>query len=218
MELFCSRLKIKTPETSVIRLGDDVAHFNKSVPVDRLVDKTFILCVGTIEIRKNHRILLDVWTHLRKELGDRTPILVLVGRHGWLIDELIYKMQNNPDLKRDVLWLRDILDQQIAWLYKNCLFTIYPSHYEGWGLPVAESLALGQICLASNSSSIPEIGGDLVQYFSPTDQEGLKDLLVSMINLTPNELQTQREKIQKNYKIYSWADTAKIVFSAVESL
>ena len=62
-------------------------------------------------------------------------------------------------------------DEELAWMYKNCAFSIYPSFYEGWGLPIAESAFYGAPCLASSTSSMPEVAGSAVDYFNPASTD-----------------------------------------------
>lgn len=215
VQSFCSLKKIKTPKIATVRLGDDITHLEIKIPIDRLAGQRFVLCVGTIEIRKNHKLLINAWQDLRNTMGDDVPKLVLVGRHGWLVDELISLFQTDHYLKKDVVWLRDISDHQVSWLYQNALFTVYPSLYEGWGLPVAESLALGQICLASNSSSIPEIGGPIVKYFSPFSKVELLEILKTYIAMTDSERSQIRQHIKNQYSPHLWSKTAEAIFTAI---
>jgi glycosyltransferase involved in cell wall biosynthesis len=126
--------------------------------------------VGTIEARKNGIALLKVWQQLVAELGEQTPLLVFAGRYGKIggADFRDY-VASDPQLERDVRVIEMPSDQALAWLYHSCLFSVYPSHVEGWGLPVGESAWFGRYCIASKSSSIPEVCGDLAGYVDPDD-------------------------------------------------
>lgn len=201
---FCESKKLGTKKYFICRLGDDISHFKHTTAVSNLLHSRFVLTVGTLEIRKNHQILIDAWAELYKKFQTRLPKLVIVGRHGWLVDDLAHKIENDPLFKSCITWLKDASDTELAWLYKNCLFTVYPSHYEGWGLPVAESLAIGKYCIASNSSSIPEIGGDLLDYISPNNLNDLVKKISDFIQ-NPELLRAKEEKIKTNYKPVSWS-------------
>ena len=100
-----------------------------------------------------------------------------------------------------------ISDRELAFLYKNCLLTIYPSFAEGWGLPVGESLGYGKPCLASKATSIPEVGGGLCKYFDPSDiEEGyavLSDVLLDRPALAKWEARIRSEFRPKTWSQFS---------------
>lgn len=127
----------------------------------------FVLCVGTIEVRKNGIALLKVWQRLLKELGDNTPQLVFAGKYGWKIDPFKKLLQEDVSLQQVVTIIPRATDADLAALYQKCLFFVYPSLAEGWGLPVGEAAWFGKYSVVSSSSSLPEVCGDLVDYVDP---------------------------------------------------
>jgi glycosyltransferase involved in cell wall biosynthesis len=150
---FCKEELIPSPSISVIRLGDAVdtkVVFKDEDIVPPVRDRPFILCVGTIEVRKNH-ILLYIMYREAATRGITLPDLVIVGGKGWYTGDVLYQFKHDPLLKSKVHIMHGLSDRQVAWLYENCQFTVYPSVYEGWGLPIAESLAHGKACISSNS-------------------------------------------------------------------
>lgn len=127
---------------------------------------SYVLFVSTIESRKNHLLAFSAWLGLIKKHGmARVPRLVCVGNHGWLNDAIYAKLGASKLLQQKVLMLSKIPDAALQFLYENCLFTLFPSSYEGWGLPVTESLCCGKVPLVSNCSSLPEAGGAFAEYF-----------------------------------------------------
>lgn len=128
---------------------------------------TYALMVGTIEARKNHLLAFNVWQELIKAHGaDAVPTLVCVGKVGWNSEPFLEKMRKTANLNGKIQLRTDsVTDSELAELYRNCEFSIYPSDYEGWGLPVTESLYFGAPVVAANNSSLPEAGGDLAVYF-----------------------------------------------------
>jgi glycosyltransferase involved in cell wall biosynthesis len=129
---------------------------------------SYVLFVSTIEARKNHGLLLRVWRRLLDELSrDRVPTLVFAGRVGWMVDDLMQQLRNTNFLDGKILLVANANDAELTALYRGCLFTVFPSLYEGWGLPVTESLAFGKPCVISNATSLPEAGGTLARYFDP---------------------------------------------------
>jgi glycosyltransferase involved in cell wall biosynthesis len=132
----------------------------------------YVLVVSTIEIRKNHRLLITVWQRLLERHGaDAIPHLVFAGNIGWMVDDLLTDLAGSNYLDGKIAHMLGLSDAELGQAYRSCLFTIFPSLCEGWGLPIAESLVHGKFCLASNRGAIPEVGGDLVDYFDPTDAD-----------------------------------------------
>lgn len=131
-----------------------------------LQDRPFVLMVSTIEARKNHIYLYLVWKALIEE-GLDLPDLVFVGRFGWRVRDLHDMLEDTGYLGGRIHVLHDLSDVDLELLYRSCLFTAFPSITEGWGLPVGESLAHGRPSVASSTSSVPEVGGDLVDYIDP---------------------------------------------------
>ena len=205
---FCKRLGISAPKTQVIRLGDSLENVQSSVRPPAKIDPNFLLCVGTIEIRKNHTLLYLVYK-LALEQGIDLPQLVIVGRPGWLADDIYHLLRKDQELHKKITVLETVSDGELAWLYENCMFTVYPSAYEGWGLPVAESAQYGKFVLASDASSIPEIAGDSIEYFSPYSTDQCLALIRKYLD--PSTLSAAQTKLSKSYKRTSWKDTANCI-------
>lgn len=149
---------------------DVIRHFGLS-------GRPFILFVGTVEPRKNLPTLLDALDGLRAELGVRVPDLVVVGGWGWRSAAVRRRLRKD----RHVHWFRAISDADLAVLYRAARFTVAPSHTEGWGLPVQESIAHGVPCIASSGGALPEAGMGLVVAFEPTDTEYLTQAMARWI-------------------------------------
>lgn len=212
---FAREHRTRVPPIDVIRLGDtDAARPAATVPpalAQLSPPKPFVLVVGTLEVRKNHQTLYQLWRRLLQERGAGLPRLVLAGQPGWMSNELLIQLLHDPLVRDEVVHLPAATDREMYWLYENCLFTLYPSHYEGWGLPVAESLARGKLCIASNTSSLPEVGGDLIDYHDPLDLFGLKELVTRALN---DDYRGRREtEIRRRYRPTPWADCARSVLA-----
>lgn len=205
--------KLPVPPVNVFRLGDDFDLSTPQKPVDTKFKKSglkggdFLLCVGTIEARKNHTLLYYAYK-LAHTQGTELPKIVIVGRKGWLADNIYEIIKLDPEIKDKFVVLEGIADEELSWLYDNALLTVYPSFYEGWGLPIAESIAHGTPCICSNTSSMPEIAGELITYFSPYSADECLNTIVS--TLGDKELASARKKIKK-YKPTSWDDTFRQV-------
>ena len=137
---------------------------------DGIASDGFVLCVGTIDLRKNQSVLIDLWGRLIIDIGlVATPQLVLVGRDDAKVATSATARALIAQTK--LLILEDADDLTVAALYRACLFTIFPSKSEGYGLPVAESLAYGKPCLASDLPAIRAHAGNAVHYIDPDDSE-----------------------------------------------
>jgi glycosyltransferase involved in cell wall biosynthesis len=208
------------PEVAIarIRLGDSPVHIGtSSPPIPNLSPGSFVLAVGTVEIRKNYLTLYNAWV-LAHETSVELPLLIIAGKPGWLAGDFLYQVQHDPRVHSKIILIETATDNELSWLYENCLFTVYPSWYEGWGLPIAESLNHGKFCIASNTSSMPEIAGDLLDYCSPGEtQEFLHK--ISHYAHNPAALKAAEQKIATTYIPTSWTqtfdDTAMVISSVV---
>lgn len=205
---------LKRPQISRIHLGSDFESIAGANEVSELVGKKYCLYVSTLEIRKNHILLLKVWKRLIESMGDHVPFLVFAGRRGWMIQETLDFIKENSKLTQKLIWLQNTSDSQLDWLYQNCYFTLYPSSYEGWGLPIIESLARGKLCLASSTASMPEAGQNFVIYFDPNSEADCSKQIMPFI-LSP-ELVTERENFIKiNYLQTRWSETAADLYDII---
>jgi len=205
IELFCKEILINVPPIEIIKLGVNKSLTLPKKPqiLDDLKFNNYILCVGTLEIRKNHQLLYNAYREAYR-IGVKLPKLIICGGRGWYTEDIIHEINNDPVVKDSILIINSPTDSEILWLYKNCKFTVYPSVYEGWGLPIAESLYHGKFCISSSTSSMPEIAGSLLEYFSPYDAKSCMDLIVKYSN--KKNLEEKEFKI-KEYKYSSWDDT-----------
>lgn len=192
------------PKIQVVRIGEGINTGDyelKDKSLNDITGNNFILSVSTVEGRKNHAAFFYVLKEA-KQRGIELPKIVIVGRDGWLTDDIRYMMKNDFDARERIILLNKVDDSELSWLYKNCLFTVFPSFYEGWGMPVAESLAYGKVCLSSNTSSMPEIAGDLIDYFSPYDTGAMLGCIVDNLNSSSRGAKEKRIKVE--YKQTTW--------------
>jgi glycosyltransferase involved in cell wall biosynthesis len=212
--------KLPLPPVKVIRNGDTIATTKSITPADPafaasgLEGNDFVLCVGTIEIKKNHTLLYYVYK-LAKTRGIALPKLVIVGRLGWLSDATVELMTKDPEIKDNFVILLNTSDEELSWLYDHAMFTILPSLYEGWGIPVAESLARRVPCLCSNTSSMTEIAEGVVEHFSPLSTD---ECLAGIQRwLDPKTLAAARRKT-KSYKPFTWDQTFRQVLTYIKEI
>ncbi len=115
---------------------------------------SFALCVGTVEIRKNHARLLKLWASIAREAGEGWPKLVVAGKAGRRAGEALRDLRR-ADREAPYLWIESPTENELIWLYGSTAFTVFPSLAEGWGLPIGESLWFGKPCVASKATSMP---------------------------------------------------------------
>ena len=184
--------------------------------ISELRGRDFVLCVCTIEPRKNHQYLYDAWKILKQD-GVPVPDLVFVGRRGWHNDDFFTRLENSSYLNGSIRIVHDLSDTELATLYRACRFTVFPSIVEGWGLPVGESLSYGKLCVSSNVTSMPEVGGDLVEYIDPLNLragiETLRDLITN-----PAKVAQWEDCIRERFRPRSWNDVSRQFLAAVARL
>jgi glycosyltransferase involved in cell wall biosynthesis len=211
---YTASLQIPPPPVTVTRNGSSFAEFMPETQGSgelRSADipERFVLFVATIEGRKNHQLLLKIWQRMIAA-GDEPPHLVCVGRLGWKSSTFIEELVESDYLDRRVQLLREISDTDLRLLYSRCLFTVYPTLYEGWGLPIGEALALGKICVCSSRASVPEVAGDLGVYIDIDDFEGTLDVVRDLIADQPKRKRLEG-RIRRRYKPITWRSVAEKV-------
>lgn len=187
------------PQRGSPKLSPDVAA---------IIGSKYVLFVSTIEVRKNHAYTLAAWQKLLETMPEATPDLIWVGRRGWFVNDLMQRLDNLDYLGGKIRILNDLSDIDLAALYKNCWFTIYPSLAEGWGLPVAESLMFGKPAVVSNAASLPEVGGDFVWYIDPFNITGGVELLSRLLH-QPDLIEQAATRIRNEFKPRLWSDVCQ---------
>lgn len=208
---YCEHNQLDCPLINVIRLGDNILSVDDA---DTFPDGNHILYVSTIERRKNHETIYKAYHYLAsKGLGYILPKLIFVGMVGWGVEDLIKDIRTDPLVKDKIEIKSEISDDELYFLYKKSLFCVYPSIYEGWGLPIAEALSYGKFVLVSNGSSLPEVGGDFVDYIEAWDVITWADKIHYYI-INKDVRNSKETYISKNYQPFGWNDAiSKIMLS-----
>lgn len=184
------------------RATDDVVEWPEQLR--RVRGKPYVAYVSTIEGRKNHLYVINVWRRLIAE-GVNVPDLVFVGRHGWKIGALTDILAATSNLNGRVHIAHNLSDSELNAVYANCEFSVFTSFVEGWGLPIGESLFQGRPCIASNTSSMSEVGGDLVDYVDPFNLTEGTNVFRRMITDKAYR-ESRAEGIRKKFIARSWKD------------
>ncbi len=133
------------------------------------------MMVSTIEPRKNYGFLLDAFERVWQRGG--TARLCLIGREGWLVEDLVRRIRQHPQLGRHLFWLNDLTDTELAFAYSRAKAFLFSSFVEGYGLPIAEALQHGLPVLVSDIPIHREVAGEYAAYFDPQRPETLVDLV-----------------------------------------
>ena len=175
----------------------------------------YVLAVGTITQRKNQKMLVDIWKHF----VDR----VCIHHASWFWSAMWPRTATSccetsvrgPIWRAASLVLENADDSVLAWLYANCRFTVFPSFLEGFGLPVAESLAAGKVCVASSSSAIPEAAQGQAILLPPGDRQSWISTISDLIE-DHERIRLAEQNIRLGYRRQQWSDTAERILGLLD--
>ena len=178
-------------------------------PVD-LPDRPYFVCLGTIEPRKNHLLLLHLWRQFGEaQLGntgpDRAPALLVIGRRGWENENIIDLLDRSRGLKGLVHELNAVGDEQLSAYVRGARAVLMPSFAEGFGMPVSEALAAGTPVIAADLPVFRETAGDVPLYIDPLDGIGWKQAILAYSQPDSHLRRGQCERI-KSWKPPLWQD------------
>lgn len=200
--------------TKVIYLGSRFEEIIEEKRVSKLEPDGFWLSVCTLEPRKNLRRTLQAYKNYIDIHSDIKP-LVLAGSKGWLEEDL-EKFIESLGLSDRVYLTGYVEDPTLKWLYKNCWSFVYPSLYEGFGLPILEAMSLGAAIITSNTTSLPEVGGDAVYYVNPHNLSKLTEAFAKLMN--PKLRDQLKTKSCKQATLFSWSKTADRVLQIYQEV
>lgn len=174
-------------ETDVVRPGGDfTTHRTVS---QALCPKPYLLFVGTIEPRKGHALALDAFERLHEDFPHLH--MVFAGRYGWNVSGFMRRLENHPLYINNIHHYSDVDDATLARLYENAFVVLYLSKYEGFGLPVVESLYLGNVTIVSKNSALVEAGGACADYI---DSHEADELVIIITDYITNEKKYDRRR------------------------
>jgi len=190
--------------------NDDYKQISDKNAIDKIksiydIDKDYILFVGTLEPRKNLVNLLKAYSILPDYLK-HDYALVLCGKKGWYYEE-IFETVRELKLENKVIFTGYVPDEDIPLLMNGAAVFVYPSFYEGFGLPPLEAMACGTPVISTNVSSIPEVVGDAGILVSPTDVEELSDAMLRVLDSETLKAQLSEKGLKQASK-FSWRATA----------
>jgi glycosyltransferase involved in cell wall biosynthesis len=166
--------------TRVIKLGADLlepgladVHEAFAAACPALAALRFLLTVGTVEPRKNYALLLRAFDRLEaKDAG-----LVIVGRKGWMADDVLAALTRHPEFGKRLFWYETLDDEALVTLYSHAYASVLPSQYEGYGLPVVEAVSQGCAIVVSDAGSLPHVAAGAAEIFPRENGEALFAIL-----------------------------------------
>jgi len=212
---------IEASKIAIVPLGIDVTSGDRSAAPslpNGLAPGRFVLMVSTMEPRKGHRLLYHVWRRLAADgvtelYGFK---LVFVGRRGWMVDGLIRRIRSDTAVADQIIMITGANDDLVNALYNSAAFCVYPSKYEGYGLPICEAFSRGKAVLASAGGALPELVRGLSPCLDPDDEEAWYKLIRDWIE-HPYARAPFEDAIRGHFKHPTWSEAAKTFFAACAS-
>lgn len=166
----------------------------------------YVLYVSSVEPRKNHKLMIDIWRELWVERGEDCPQFVYVGMMGWGSGDMHQRISRmGAYLGGKINGLHHVSDDLLAHLYHHCSFTVFPSLYEGWGLAATEAMGFGKVCVVADNSSLCEATQNLMPAYHPLDFPGWKAEIERLLDDLPYR-QSLEDKIAAEYRPLTWLD------------
>lgn len=208
-------------KTKVIYVGMDKKFFQRSShETEKALKKyninfKYFLFLGTVEPRKNIINVIEAFIRL-KQKGNVEYKLVITGRKGWLYKEILERMRKTP-FSNDIVFTDFIDDEDLPFLYSGAEIFLYPSLYEGFGLPLLEAMACGTPVITSNVSSLPEIAGDAALLVNPVNIEEIARA-VERLTRDSKLREEMRKKALERAMFFSWEKAAKETLKIYEEI
>jgi|GEM_PF-3058584 len=200
-----------TPTTKVIELGSDF-EIKEAKPVKTKRKRPYILVVGTVEPRKNHQLLIEAMDLLIAQSVDVD--LVIVGKQGWKTEQLQKRIEKHRHFKKRIHWLKSASDETVTALYKEAFACINTSHYEGYGLPVIESLSHNCVTICSENSAMEEVAKGAAYIITPTPE----DVANTIIDLQKPDVHAHYKQLAINFCAPTWSHSAEQLHSLLKNI
>ncbi|MGF6381300.1 glycosyltransferase involved in cell wall biosynthesis [Paraburkholderia atlantica] len=208
------RANLPLPPTVVAHLASGVIA-RPLAP--RPIDTPYFVVLGTIEPRKNHWFILHVWRRLVEQLGAAAPRLVVIGRRGWECENVIDMLERCESLNGVVIEEAHCSDEKLHAYLQHCQALLFSSFVEGYGMPLAEALALKVPVLASDLAVFHEIADDIPDYLDPLDGPGWLARIQAYAEPNSPVRDAQLSRIER-FREPTWAEHFERVDAFLETL
>lgn len=204
----------RQPQAVVAHLGTETRP--KVAPY--VSDRPYFICVGTIEPRKNHLLLLHLWRAMAEKIGpEAMPKLILIGRRGWENEQVIDLLERCPALKDIVEEHSGLPDSKVQAMVAGARALLLPSFAEGYGMPVAEALALRVPVVCSDLPALREAGGDVPLFLDPLDGPAWRRAVEDLTAADSAERAAQTRRMA-GWRAPTWPEHIAIVLALLHKL
>jgi len=173
----------------------------------------YFVTISTIEPRKNHLLLLNIWRQLAQVL-EPVPKLYVIGKRGWENENVIDMLERSHSLQGVVIEKPNLDDAQLIRLLRGARALLYPSFCEGWGMPVVEALALGTPAICSDISALRESGQNVADYIDPLDGKAWMDTIMDYSNPNSTARNGQIARL-KSFRAPTWDEHFRSALEAI---
>jgi len=158
--------------------------------------RPYFVYIGTIEAKKNHLLLLNLWRQLATDLGDAAPVLVLIGQRGWEAENVVDMLERCPAVQGSVIEHNTLPDTEMVRLLKDARALLLPSFAEGFGFPLIEAFSVGVPALCSDIPALRETGGAVPEYLDPLDGPGWRAAILDYTAQNSPRRMAQLERLR----------------------
>ena len=200
-----------SPHFARVTNGNEIKRVRERYGIGR----NYLLSLGSIQPRKNLVRLIEAYTSLRRERpAGEFPQLVLAGKRGWLEGETL-RAAERDSLDRDILFTGYVPDRELPALYSGAICFVYPSYFEGFGLPLVEAMQCGVPVVAGNRTSIPEVVDGAALLVDPFDKSELAAAIARVIDKPDYRAQLSVKGLERA-KAFNWTTTARLTLQVYE--
>ena len=214
----CSKYNVDDSKVSLIydgltKIFEQDIIYNPKISKKYGLPNKYILSLSTLEPRKNLKLLIRAYKELLEE-NKEIPDLVLAGRKGWKLEEIVGGITDN--IKNKIHFTGFVDDKDLPQLYADAEVFVFPSLYEGFGLPVIEAMSQRTIVISSDAASLPEVAGDAGILFKSNDINDLKKKICMFFNMDDTEKEKRKAKGVLISKKFSWLNEAEKLIKIME--
>jgi glycosyltransferase involved in cell wall biosynthesis len=208
LSAYAAQQRLPTPPACVAPLG--VPMHLKSADTAPPLARPYFVMLGTIEGRKNHLLMLNIWSEMARNMGHDAPQLVIIGQRGWECEQAVDMLDRCDALRGHVIELSRCNDALLTRYLTHARALLFPSFIEGYGLPLVEALASGTPVIASSLPVFRELAGDIPDYISPIDGAGWMQAVKDYAAPASPRRAAQCDRLA-SYTIPGWADHFAVV-------
>ncbi len=202
-----AQICVSTPPTVAAPLASSLQRPATQV---RPIEEPYFVILGTIEARKNHCLLLQVWRQLVERFGNAAPKLVIIGQRGWECENVLDLLERCEPLRGFVIEHSSCTDCELSNYLQHSCALLYPSFAEGYGMALIEALTLGVPVIVSDLPVFREVGGDIPEYLEPLDGKRWAEVVMEFARPDSRLRALQLERLGR-YQGPTWSEHFAIV-------